>query len=161
MTSDSSATAPVELASADQSIALQMAQQFVLARRIDLRGFVILARASALWMVYLSRIIDGATAGNLSLVQAYIADHTAPENRTRSLALIGIAFGIGFFIASFVWLFVSPLGPDAWRYMYLIGVLPALLTLWIRRAIPESEMWEKAKARRDGHEVWYFRYRRR
>ncbi len=32
-------------------------------------------------MIYLSRIIDGATAGNLSLVQAYIADNTTPENR--------------------------------------------------------------------------------
>ena len=32
--------------------------------------------------------------------------------------------------------------------MYLIGVVPALLTLWIRRAIPESEVWKKAAARR-------------
>lgn len=61
-------------------------------------GFLVLARATALWMIYLSRIIDGATAGNLSLAQAYIADNTAPENRARSFALIGIAFGLGFFI---------------------------------------------------------------
>ena len=61
-------------------------------------GFVILAEAHALWMIYVSRIIDGATAGNLSLVQAYIADNTAPENRAKSLALIGIAFGLGFFV---------------------------------------------------------------
>jgi MFS family permease len=32
--------------------------------------------------------------------------------------------------------------------MYLIGVLPALLTLWIRRAIPESTLWEKANEQR-------------
>ena len=61
-------------------------------------GFIVLARASALWMIYLSRIIDGATAGNLSLAQAYIADNTTPENRARSFGLIGIAFGLGFFI---------------------------------------------------------------
>ena len=61
-------------------------------------GFVILAEAHALWMIYVSRIIDGATAGNISLVQAYIADNTAPEDRAKSLALIGIAFGLGFFI---------------------------------------------------------------
>ncbi len=61
-------------------------------------GFIVLARANALWMIYLSRIIDGATAGNLSLAQAYIADNTAPENRARSFGLIGIAFGLGFFI---------------------------------------------------------------
>ena len=61
-------------------------------------GFIILGRATALWMIYLSRVIDGATAGNLSLAQAYIADNTTPENRARSFALIGIAFGLGFFI---------------------------------------------------------------
>lgn len=61
-------------------------------------GFIILARASALWMIYLSRVIDGATAGNLSLAQAYIADNTAPEDRAKSFGLIGIAFGLGFFI---------------------------------------------------------------
>ena len=61
-------------------------------------GFVILAEAHSLWVIYVSRIIDGATAGNLSLVQAYIADNTPPEERAKSLALIGIAFGLGFFI---------------------------------------------------------------
>jgi MFS family permease len=55
---------------------------------------------------------------------------------------------MGFFVASFVWLFVAPFGAGSWRYMYLLGVLPALLTLWIRRAIPESHLWEKAKAER-------------
>ena len=61
-------------------------------------GFIILARATSLWMVFVSRMIDGATAGNLSLAQAYIADNTTPENRARSFGLIGIAFGLGFFI---------------------------------------------------------------
>jgi MFS family permease len=61
-------------------------------------GFIVLARATALWMIYLSRVIDGSTAGNLSLAQAYIADHTAPEDRARKFGLIGIAFGLGFFV---------------------------------------------------------------
>src|SRR5580700_11323278 len=61
-------------------------------------GFLILAYAHALWMVFLSRIIDGATAGNLSLAQAYISDVTKPEERAKSFAIIGIAFGMGFLI---------------------------------------------------------------
>ncbi|MGC4082791.1 MAG: MFS transporter [Vicinamibacterales bacterium] len=61
-------------------------------------GFIILARAHALWVIYLSRVIDGATAGNISLAQSYIADHTRPEDRTRAFGLLGVAFGIGFFI---------------------------------------------------------------
>jgi DHA1 family tetracycline resistance protein-like MFS transporter len=61
-------------------------------------GFLILAWADTLWLIFLSRVIDGATAGNLSLAQAYIADHTPPKDRSRAFALIGIAFGLGFFI---------------------------------------------------------------
>jgi len=62
----------------------------------SLIGFVVMAKAQALWMIYVARMIDGSTAGNLALAQAYIADTTKPENRTRSFALIGIAFGLGF-----------------------------------------------------------------
>jgi len=61
-------------------------------------GFLILAYANALWIVFLSRIIDGLTAGNLSLAQAYISDVTEPQDRAKSFAIIGIAFGMGFLI---------------------------------------------------------------
>ena len=61
-------------------------------------GFLILAYAGSLWLVFLSRVIDGLTAGNLSLAQAYIADVTTPEDRARSFGVIGIAFGIGFMV---------------------------------------------------------------
>ena len=59
-------------------------------------GFVMLALSSSLWMVFVGRILDGFTAGNLSIAQAYISDHTAPENRAKAFGVIGIAFGIGF-----------------------------------------------------------------
>jgi MFS family permease len=61
-------------------------------------GFLTLAYANALWLIFLSRVIDGLTAGNLSLAQAYISDVTKPEDRAKSFALIGIAFGMGFLI---------------------------------------------------------------
>jgi DHA1 family tetracycline resistance protein-like MFS transporter len=61
-------------------------------------GFVVMARAHVLWMLYLARVLDGSTAGNLSLAQAYISDHTEPSQRAKSFGLIGIAFGVGFFI---------------------------------------------------------------
>ena len=61
-------------------------------------GYLILAAANSLWLVFLSRIIDGLTAGNLSLAQAYIADVTTAENRAKSFGVIGVAFGVGFMI---------------------------------------------------------------
>jgi MFS transporter, DHA1 family, tetracycline resistance protein len=61
-------------------------------------GFVLLALSHSLIPVFISRIIDGLTAGNISVAQAYIADVTTEDKRTQSFALIGIAFGIGFLI---------------------------------------------------------------
>jgi MFS family permease len=63
-----------------------------------LLGFIVMANAHALWMLYVARIIDGATAGNLTIAQAYISDNTKPKDRAKSFALIGIAFGLGFFL---------------------------------------------------------------
>ncbi len=61
-------------------------------------GFLLMAKAQVLWLIFVARAIDGATAGNLTTAQAYISDHTAPENRSKSFALIGIAFGVGFLV---------------------------------------------------------------
>jgi multidrug resistance protein len=61
-------------------------------------GFLILAYAQSLWLVFLARIIDGLTAGNLTVAQAYIADVSEAENRTKAFGMIGIAFGLGFLV---------------------------------------------------------------
>jgi DHA1 family tetracycline resistance protein-like MFS transporter len=60
-------------------------------------GFIVLGFSNALWMLFLGRILDGLTAGNLSTAQAYISDHTQPQDRAKAFGVIGIAFGIGFF----------------------------------------------------------------
>ncbi len=61
-------------------------------------GFLITAFAPNLWILFLARAIDGSTAGNLSLAQAYISDVTEAKDRAKSFGIIGIAFGLGFFV---------------------------------------------------------------
>jgi MFS family permease len=61
-------------------------------------GFLVLGWARSLIWIFFSRFLDGITAGNLSLAQAYISDVTEPENRAKSFGVIGIAFGLGFLI---------------------------------------------------------------
>ena len=68
----------------------------------SLLGYILMANAHNLWMLYVARIIDGSTAGNISIAQAYISDRTPPEKRTKAFAVIGIAFGVGFFIGPFL-----------------------------------------------------------
>jgi MFS family permease len=95
------------------------------------------------------RFLVGIAIGSEWATGASMTAEVWPDRaRGKGAGLMQCGLGIGFFIASFVWLFVSPLGPDAWRYMYLIGILPALFTLWIRRGIPESSLWEVADGRR-------------
>ncbi len=64
----------------------------------SLVGYVILGIAGAFWMLFLSRIVDGLTAGNFTVAQSYITDVTDAKNRARGLGLTGAAFGLGFLI---------------------------------------------------------------
>ena len=59
-------------------------------------GFVVLALANSLWVLFISRMIDGISGANISTAQAVITDSTDESNRTRGLGLVGAAFGMGF-----------------------------------------------------------------
>jgi MFS transporter, DHA1 family, tetracycline resistance protein len=59
-------------------------------------GFLMLGLATSIWMLFMGRIIDGISGGNISTAQAYIADVTTPENRAKGMGIIGAAFGLGF-----------------------------------------------------------------
>jgi multidrug resistance protein len=52
--------------------------------------------AGGLWLMVLSRVFAGICGGNITVAQAYIADVTPPEQRSKKMGLIGMAFGLGF-----------------------------------------------------------------
>jgi len=58
-------------------------------------GYVLFGIGGALWMLFLGRIIDGLTAGNISTLFAYISDSTEPKERTKWFGYIGSVMGIG------------------------------------------------------------------
>ena len=95
------------------------------------------------------RFLVGMAIGSEWSTGASITAEVWPDQaRGKGAGLMQCGLGIGFFLASLVWLFVGALGPGAWRIMYLIGVLPALFALWIRAGIPESKPWERTDASR-------------
>src|SRR6202043_1078141 len=102
------------------------------------------------WVSFaMMRFLVGLAIGSEWVTGASIVAELWPDKaRGRGVGLMQCGLGIGFFLASFAWLFVGAMGPNSWRYMFLIGVLPALLTLWVRRSIPESERWEHVNNRR-------------
>jgi len=68
----------------------------------------------ALWLLGFARAFAGAFGGNITVAQAYIADITAPENRSRRMGLIGMAFGLGF-------IFGPAIGGLSLKYLGITG----------------------------------------
>jgi MFS family permease len=102
------------------------------------------------WVSFaLLRFLVGIAIGSEWSTGASMTAEVWPDNaRGRGAGLMQCGLGIGFFLASFTWLFVSGYGPGAWRIMFLIGVIPAFFTLWLRTGIPESGKWEQSNEKR-------------
>ena len=61
-------------------------------------SFVMLALAQSVAMLFLARLVDGFSGGNISTARAYVADITETKDRARAYGLIGAAFGLGFIL---------------------------------------------------------------
>src|SRR6516162_97171 len=95
------------------------------------------------------RFLVGVGIGSEWATGASIVSELWPDHaRGKGGGLLQSGAGIGSFLASGVWLLIGGLGPNAWRWMYLVGILPAFLVLWLRRDMPESARWEEANERR-------------
>ena len=70
-------------------------------------SFIILGFANSLWMIFLSRIVDGLLGSNYTIAQAYLSDISSTEDRTKVFGLSGVAFGIGFLIGPGIGGFLS------------------------------------------------------
>ena len=64
----------------------------------SLTGYLVFAFAGSYAVLFLGRTISGFSAGNISVAQAYIADVTTPKDRSRSMGLVGAAFGLGYIV---------------------------------------------------------------
>ena len=94
--------------------------------------------AFALALIYLARIIDGISGGNVSTAQAYISDVTTPANRAKGMGLMGAAFGIGFAVGPAIGGLV---GNDTTRaawpaFTAALFSFTAMILSWLR--LPES-----------------------
>jgi MFS family permease len=102
-------------------------------------GFLVLGFAGSIWMIFLARIIDGLTAGNLSIAQAYISDVTKPEERTKSFAVIGIAFGLGFLVGPALSGFLSRYGLHWPAFAAAILSATSILCTWFLLPVTSTQ----------------------
>jgi len=99
-------------------------------------GYFIFGAGGALWILFLSRLIDGITGGNISTASAYIIDVSPPEERARNLTLVGMAYGIGFIVGPAIGGMLSQLSLNA--PAYLAGAVFLVSTALIYFLLPES-----------------------
>jgi MFS family permease len=76
---------------------------------------------------------------------ATLVAETWPSHlRARALSMVQSSWAIGYALAALVAGVMLRLAN--WRYVFFVGVLPALVTLWIQRRVPESEMWQASQS---------------
>ncbi len=109
----------------------------ILSQAGTLTALLLNGLAPTLLFLYLSRVIDGLTGGNISVAQAYLSDVTDEHNRARGLGLVNAAFGLGFvFGPAFGGLVASVWGP---RVPFFIAAGVSLITISLTTfLLPES-----------------------
>lgn len=110
-----------------------------------LAGFILLGFSNTLWLLFLSRIIDGLSGANIATAQAAIADSTNEKTRTQGLGLVGAAFGIGFVVGPMIAFAILALTNESYQavaYTAAVFSLASILltTFWFRETIHPDSM---------------------
>jgi MFS family permease len=99
--------------------------------------------ATSVAMLAAARFVLGLGMGGEWNTGATLVAETWPtELRAKAISIVQSSWALGFAAAALV------AGPVAryfgWRAVFFVGILPAIITLWIQRSVPESEMWRKS-----------------
>src|SRR5213595_3293190 len=104
-------------------------------------SFVMLAMAHSIVMLFLARIVDGLSGGNISTARAYVADVTEPKDRARAYALIGAAFGLGFIMGPALSGMLAQVSYTApiWAAAALTFVAAAMAWFWLPETVHRTQ----------------------
>jgi MFS family permease len=119
---------------------------------LSVLGYGLLTGFTALvhdvWQLSALRFLTGLAMGSeWSTGIALVAETWPKEARSKGAGFLQSGFGWGTLIAAVIWYFLgefNPFGADNWRVMFLVGALPALSVLYLRRGVDESEKWIEA-----------------
>lgn len=92
--------------------------------------------------LFIFRFVLGIAIGaDYAISTTIIAEFSPTKNRGRLLVSNTLSWFTGAAIAAFVGYILLQFGPEAWRYMFLAGIIPAVIVLILRRDVPESARW--------------------
>jgi MFS family permease len=97
------------------------------------------------WSLLIFRFLTGLGLGaEWGPGAAIVAEFWPPKSRGRAGGALHAAYGVGLLLASGIWLLLNPLGRSSWRYMFVVGIVPAFLLLCVRRWVREPVLWVAA-----------------
>jgi DHA1 family tetracycline resistance protein-like MFS transporter len=99
-------------------------------------GSFITGAAGALWVLYVGRLIDGASGASVSVAQSAISDLGAPKQRAKMLGMLGMAFGVGFVVGPALGGLAALGGPHV--PFYVAGVLASVNAIAAIIRLPET-----------------------
>src|ERR1700730_7793377 len=99
-------------------------------------------------LLVLRALYGVAMGGEWGVGASLTMESIPPHARGFVSGLLQSGYPTGYFIASIVYGLLFPI--IGWRGMFMVGVLPALLVLYIRRRVPESPSWDRTAAARSG-----------
>lgn len=108
-------------------------------------GYVLFGVGGGLWILVLSRIIDGVTAGDMPVAMAYLADITAPEDRAKQFGLVGAVGGVGFMFGPALGGLLANFGLAV--PVFAAAALTVLTALVAAAILPETLTAEKRSAK--------------
>ena len=108
-------------------------------------GFTGLCGIASSWQeLALYRFMTGlGIGGEWSAGAALIAETWPERSRAKAAGIMQSCGGIGFFLASLLYLAIGPYG---WRWVFAFGILPAVVAFYIRRSLEEPQHWVRARA---------------
>ena len=105
------------------------------------------ATSQTVMQLLIWRAILGIGMGGEWASGAVLVSETWPAHlRNKAISIMQSGWALGYMMASIsaaLILGAPSLGADAWRWLFVVGVLPALFTLWIRRYVHEPETWTR------------------
>ncbi len=94
-------------------------------------------------LIFWRALVGFGLGGEWSAGATLVAETWPAANRAKAISLMQSGWALGYMLAAAVTAFVLPL--YGWRALFLVGLLPALLTIWIRRKVEEPEIWRERK----------------
>ncbi|HUQ52588.1 MAG TPA: MFS transporter [Gammaproteobacteria bacterium] len=111
---------------------------------------------SVLQLLFWRAVLGIGMGGEWASGAVLVSETWPPQHRNKAISIMQSGWAIGYIAAAVLAALIlsqPSLGDEAWRWLFVVGVAPALFAIWIRRNVRESEAWvARVKPKREAAE---------